>query len=100
MMVQDKENDSDVVLTLECVRGFLLKHDGKIKQCDLANHFRSVLTTTAARDQFKNILQLISAIKTDNGRVIFLPRAGCDKTKNLIIILVIYSNFRFLVQKN
>lgn len=64
-------NVDGVKLSAEAVRDFLLKNDGKVKQSDLINHFRVELTNVAtkarARQEFKDILQLITAAKTENG---------------------------------
>ena len=89
-MVFDKENEIEAELTLEAVRGFLQRHNGKVKQAELVNHFRSVLTSpttrTQAREDFKNILQLITAIKTENGdKYIVLIKQAQDNFQNSVI---------------
>ena len=74
-MADDNNNnddiESEIKLSLEAVREFLLQNDGKAKQTDLINHFRAELTGIStknrARQEFKDILQLITAVKTENG---------------------------------
>lgn len=88
MMGVDKENEV-VELTLEGVRGYLQKHDGKVKQADMVNHFRSVLTSPTtkqqAREDFKNILQVMTAIKTENGdKYVVLIKQAQDNYQNVI----------------
>jgi len=60
-----------VKLSAEAIRDFLLKYDGKVKQADLIDYFRDELTNVStkvrARQEFKDILQLITAAKTENG---------------------------------
>lgn len=67
----NKENESDDIITVEAVKDFLLKNNGKVKQSDLINEFRVHLsapsTKVRARQEFKEILQLITAAKTENG---------------------------------
>ena len=59
-------------LSLECVRDFLVSQKGKTKQTDLLNHFRSELNDpphkSAARQEFKDILQLLTAVKVEDGK--------------------------------
>ena len=61
----------ELKLSVETVRDFLLKNNGKVKQNELVNQFRSELsnisTKVRARQQFKDILQVITASKTENG---------------------------------
>ncbi|XP_057292034.1 uncharacterized protein LOC130614616 [Hydractinia symbiolongicarpus] len=67
----DKENEPDEIISIDAVREFLVKNKGKVQQADLVNNFRHQLSSPAtkvrARQEFKDILQLITAVKTENG---------------------------------
>lgn len=70
-IMDNKENDVSEIISLDTVTEFLLQNNGKVKQTDLINHFRQQLsgpeTKARARQEFKDILQLITAVKTENG---------------------------------
>ena len=79
----DKENSYQTRLSLDAVREFLIRHNGKVKQDDLVDYFRAELinpsTKVRARQEFKDILQLITAVKTENGeKYILLTKQNQD----------------------
>lgn len=66
-------------LSLKSVRDFLIKHNGKVKQTELVDQYRSELcnftTKYRARQHFRDILQLITSAETKNGeRYIILTK--------------------------
>lgn len=48
----DKENESDEIISIDAVRDFLLKHDGKSRQTELVNHFRTQLNSPSTKGLF------------------------------------------------
>jgi len=88
----EKENDPDEIISLDAVCEFLQKHGGKVRQVELVNHFRSQLNSSAtkvrARQEFKDILQLITANKTENGEkfIILVKNSQTSSTSNSVII--------------
>ena len=84
------EEDSYTQISLEAVRGYLEHNSGKVRQVDIVNHFRSELTgsadRTCARQQFKDVLKVISAVKIENGEkyiILTKPNQDCFQ-KSLI----------------
>lgn len=45
----DKENEPDEIISIDAVRDFLLKHDGKARQTELVNHFRNQLNSPSTK---------------------------------------------------
>lgn len=72
-------------LTIDSVREFLLRYDGKVRQEDLVKYFRNELTNPSSkermRQEFKHILQKITAVKFENGeKFIVLNHQHSDNT--------------------
>ena len=45
----NKENESDDIISVEAVREFLQKNNGKVKQTELVNEFRVQLSTPSTK---------------------------------------------------
>uniref|UniRef100_A0A7M5V8M5 SOWAHA-C winged helix-turn-helix domain-containing protein n=1 Tax=Clytia hemisphaerica TaxID=252671 RepID=A0A7M5V8M5_9CNID len=88
-VMADKENDE--IITIEAVCEFLQKRNGKARQAELVNHFRKQLnspnTKVRARQEFRDILQLVTATKTENGEkyVVLVMTANTTSTSNSVI---------------
>ena len=70
-------------LTIETVRNFLLQRKGKVRQSELVDHFNGALSTEEGRESCKNILQLITATKTEHGEkyLVLVNNKSQDKRK-------------------
>lgn len=85
--MNDNNKENGIELTLEAVRKFLTANNGKVKHVDIASHFRTVLITPEAREDFRNILQLITATITENGdKYVVLINNTHDKFQNSVIM--------------
>ena len=63
--------DISPTLSIETVRDYLERNNGKVLQSQLVNHFRSELsnpsTKVCARREFKDILNVLTAARVENG---------------------------------
>ena len=68
-MLENKENEPDAIISIDAVRDFLTRHNEKVKQSDLIDHFRQQLSSPATKGVWISFIWFENKLNFDFGIV-------------------------------